>query len=292
MSISSQPIASGGLESPRNLASLELAPLPSLDGLLAAELASALEQMAHQWRSGNSKSAEQCLAEHPELKADPEAAIRIIYEEYCLREERGQRMDTSEILRRFPQWNDALAVLLDCHRLLHDQHQPLNFPSAGQALGELRLLVELGRGALGRVFLATQPSLSDRPLVVKFSQRSGQEHLSLARLQHTAYCAAVFSAGFSRRSFARLVHAIHGGRNVVGNSAIASWEANFPTQRPTHCRLPEANSAAGIGQPGRERSCHRILNAFHLCRSRLLDRYVFGRCIELCSSTRAGAFRY
>src|SRR6185436_6995221 len=40
-------------------------------------------------------------------------------------------------------------------------------------------------GGQGRVFLATQPSLSDRPLVVKLTRRSGEEHLSLARLQHT-----------------------------------------------------------------------------------------------------------
>ncbi len=47
------------------------------------------------------------------------------------------------------------------------------------------MIRELGRGALGRVFLATQPSLSDRLLAVKITARRGEEHLSLARLQHT-----------------------------------------------------------------------------------------------------------
>jgi eukaryotic-like serine/threonine-protein kinase len=188
MSVSTPIISGGGSNRlPRlsDLSKLEIDSRPPVEGPLAAELATALEQMADQWHSGHSKSAEQCLADHPELKADPEAAIRIVYEEYCLREEQGERMDTSEILGRFPQWHDALAVLLDCHRLLRNEQEPVHFPSAGQALGELRLLVELGRGALGRVFLATQPSLSDRPLVVKLTARSGQEHLSLARLQHT-----------------------------------------------------------------------------------------------------------
>src|SRR5947209_1802701 len=79
----------------------------------------------------------------------------------------------------------ALAVVLDCHRLLRNVDEPPKFPSAGQRLGEFRLLRELGRGGQGRVFLATQPSLSDRPLVVKLTAPTGQEHLSLARLQHT-----------------------------------------------------------------------------------------------------------
>ena len=185
MSVSAQRITGSGSTEPRKLANLFGASDELHEGPLPDLLAEALEHMADEWHSGHSQSAEQCLADHPELQADPEAAVRIVYEEYCLREERGERMETSEILRRFPQWHDALAVLLDCHRLLRDEYEPVNFPSAGQALGELRLLVELGRGALGRVFLATQPSLSDRPLVVKLTARTGQEHLSLARLQHT-----------------------------------------------------------------------------------------------------------
>ncbi len=57
--------------------------------------------------------------------------------------------------------------------------------NVGQSLGEFHLLHELGRGACGRVFLATQRSLSDRPLVLKLTARFEEEHLSLARLQHT-----------------------------------------------------------------------------------------------------------
>src|SRR5205814_3377830 len=44
---------------------------------------------------------------------------------------------------------------------------------------------ELGRGALGRVFLASQLSLGDRPVVLKLTPGEAREHLSLARLQHT-----------------------------------------------------------------------------------------------------------
>src|SRR5262249_12782777 len=44
---------------------------------------------------------------------------------------------------------------------------------------------ELGRGRQGRVFLATQPALADRPVILKLTPRDDREHSSLARLQHT-----------------------------------------------------------------------------------------------------------
>src|SRR5579871_4992571 len=59
------------------------------------------------------------------------------------------------------------------------------FPRDGEAVGDFCLLAGLGAGAQGRVFLASQPALADRPVVVKFIPRDGQEHLALARLQHT-----------------------------------------------------------------------------------------------------------
>ena len=56
--------------------------------------------------------------------------------------------------------------------------------TVGEVLGGFRLLAELGRGASGRIFLASQPSLADRPVVLKVTPRGQEEHLSLARLQH------------------------------------------------------------------------------------------------------------
>jgi eukaryotic-like serine/threonine-protein kinase len=150
-----------------------------------AALAQLLQKMADQWRSGKVVKAEQLLADFPQISADQEAAVRVIYEEFCLREERGETPDTTEFYGRFPQWHDALAVVLECHHLLRGEPEPPRFPAAGQSLGELQLISELGRGALGRVFLASQPTLSDRLLAVKVTARTGQEHLSLARLQHT-----------------------------------------------------------------------------------------------------------
>ena len=61
----------------------------------------------------------------------------------------------------------------------------MGLPSQGQTLGDFHLLALLGQGGQGRIFLASQLSLADRPVVLKISGRRGDEHLSLARLQHT-----------------------------------------------------------------------------------------------------------
>jgi serine/threonine protein kinase len=141
--------------------------------------------MARRWRQGERPLAEEYLALHPELRDQPEAALELISEEVYLRQESGHQAAPADFLGRFPQWRRQVRALLGCHRLLAPHLMLPRFPAAGEVLGEFRLLAELGRGAYGRVFLATQPVLADRPVVLKLGPGAGQEHLSLARLQHT-----------------------------------------------------------------------------------------------------------
>jgi serine/threonine protein kinase/Tfp pilus assembly protein PilF len=143
-----------------------------------------VEAMVAAWQRGERPIAEHFLARHPQL--DSEAALRLIYEEVCLRQEAALEVDAADLVRRFPQWKAELEVLLDCHRLMLPQlaSVPAAFPEVGEMLVGFRLVAELGRGASGRVFLATQPSLADRPVVLKVTPWGQEEHLSLARLQH------------------------------------------------------------------------------------------------------------
>src|SRR5439155_8334599 len=84
-----------------------------------------------------------------------------------------------------PQWQPQLEVPFDCQRLLGGPRTAPQYPAVGESLGDFLLLAELGRGAHGRVFLASQLSLGDRPVVLKLAPCEADEHLSLARLQHT-----------------------------------------------------------------------------------------------------------
>jgi eukaryotic-like serine/threonine-protein kinase len=142
-------------------------------------------EFAAAWERGERPAAETFIERDPGLISEPEAAIRLIYEEVCLRKGEGQEVRLSELVRRFPRWQTELEMLLACDRLVGAVSDRPAFPAAGEMLGEFTLVAELGRGARGRCFLAAQPSLSHRQVVVKVTPDDLVEHLSLARLQHT-----------------------------------------------------------------------------------------------------------
>ena len=58
-------------------------------------------------------------------------------------------------------------------------------PEAGAEFCGFRLLMELGRGAFARVFLAQQGDLASRLIVLKISPSTDEEPQTLAQLQHT-----------------------------------------------------------------------------------------------------------
>ncbi|HEV8062406.1 MAG TPA: protein kinase [Gemmataceae bacterium] len=147
-----------------------------------AELAA---RMVQSWRDGERFLAEAILNERPTLWNDPEAALELIYEELCLREEWAVPATLDELRRRFPQWQAQLEVLFRYQRLLTTNAEETRFPGPGETIGEFLLIAEMGRGAHGRVFLAGQPSLGGREVVLKIVRKHDGEHLRLARLQHT-----------------------------------------------------------------------------------------------------------
>ena len=149
------------------------------NGVLTRQVAA----MAAAWGRGETMTAADVLARFPEL--DTESAIQLIYEEVCLRRESGQQVDTAEVVQRYPRWEEELRALFDCDRLIGNAGTAATFPDLGEILGPFRLLAELGRGACGRTFLAADPGLADRLVVVKVTPAEHEEHLALARLRHT-----------------------------------------------------------------------------------------------------------
>ncbi|MDB5351627.1 MAG: rqkA [Planctomycetota bacterium] len=149
------------------------------DGWVSREV----EALVSAWERGERATVQEVLDRRPDL--DAEAAIRLIYEETCLRREAGQELGTDEVVGRYPRWGVELRALLECDRLIRSPHAIAEFPEVGEALGTFLLLAELGRGASGRTYLASDPTLADRPVVVKVIPDDQDEHLALARLRHT-----------------------------------------------------------------------------------------------------------
>lgn len=140
-----------------------------------------VERLAKAWRSRQLLFVEDLLDEHPELKESPEAILRLLYEEVVQRQKAGDRVRAIELRKRFPQWKLEIRALL-ANAFTSEEPQ---FPEVGDTLCEFNLLEELGQGAQGRVFHAADQTLARRAAVLKITPLAGEEHLSLARLQHT-----------------------------------------------------------------------------------------------------------
>jgi eukaryotic-like serine/threonine-protein kinase len=165
------------------------------------------------WSLGKPVTAEDLIAGHTGL--GDEAAIRLIYEETCLRRESGQIVDTTEVVRRFPHWKNELEVLLGCDRLLRPFSRIAVLPEVGEELGPFRLLAELGRGASGKTYLAEEPALADRPVVLKVISDDQEEHLSLARLQHTHIIPLFSEHSFPHRGLRAMCMPYLGGTSLA-----------------------------------------------------------------------------
>src|SRR5262249_17097044 len=65
--------------------------------LSAAELAAVLRvDQRQRWQAGQRVPAERYLSAHPELRADPEAALDLIFNEYLLLAQQGEQPDPEE----------------------------------------------------------------------------------------------------------------------------------------------------------------------------------------------------
>ncbi len=209
-----------------------------------------VEELTRTWRHGRPVSAADLLAASPELAANSEVVVRLVYEEICLRQEAGQQEASADLLARYPQHRRQLEMLLECHRLLGDSGP--SFPACGETLGPFWLRAELGRGACGRVFLAVDKDLADRDLVLKLTPTEGGEHLMLARLQHSSIVPLYHVQPFPERGLLALCMPYLGGLTLA--ALFAALEARPPEARTgadVLAWLDWANAASPVPPPSR-----------------------------------------
>ena len=265
---------------------------------LAADL---VAEMTRRWRNGERPLPEEFLDRHPQLRNHPESAADLIYEEVCLREELGFDVSLEDVLDRFPQWRPQLELLFDCQRLLGPSRPAPRFPAAGESLGDFLLLAELGRGVHGRVFLASQLSLGDRPVVLKLTPigSGAEEHLSLARLQHTHIVPLYSVQDLSARGLRALCMPYFGGATLAARHARLETDGAGQSHRPRLARNPrpvpsERRRLFGIWRPPAP-AVDRIASTQCSCRRRivrqrdLLDRNLPGRRASISRTIAASS---
>ena len=127
------------------------------------------------WRRGEEPDAGDVLSKNPSLQDNKSFILDLAYEEYCIRCESGEEISPKSFCDKFPAFRRSLQRLLEVHHYL--KPSGLDSPSAerprwpepGEHLLGFTIMEELGRGAISRVFLARQPELGNRWVVLKLS---------------------------------------------------------------------------------------------------------------------------
>jgi len=169
-------------------------------------LRSMVDEILDSWRAGATPNALAVLDEHPPLRERHSLAVDLAYEEYCLREESGEALDAQQFCNKFSRFRGSLARMLNLHRVLKSveagglgsletsgpggpslpkaKPKQANWPVAGNTSCGCLLLEELGRGAFSRVFLAEEPAIGNRKVVVKCSNSGPGEAFVLGKMAH------------------------------------------------------------------------------------------------------------
>ncbi|HMO91500.1 MAG TPA: protein kinase [Pirellulaceae bacterium] len=195
------------------------APRASLDTMHRA-----LQELEGQVKRGILESSEHIAAHFPEVMADKEAMLELVYTEHVLLQEQGREVSVERWIERFPQWREDIEALFQVHDYLNEvSHAPVGDTTApsdafndwGQTspdqadnrLGEYEILEQIGRGGMGVVYRARQVGL-DRIVALKTIHqlespskdvllRFRAEVDTIASLQH-ANIVQIYGAGISK----------------------------------------------------------------------------------------------
>ena len=137
---------------------------------------------------GERPAVAEYLEKFPAIRAERDRVVSLVYEEYCLREERGERLDPDSFCGRYEPWRDSLASQLQYHRALSQvagvAPPAPKFPEPGERFLWFRLDSVLGTGGAGRVYLALDEELGGREVALKISPDRGGEPSIQGRLDH------------------------------------------------------------------------------------------------------------
>ncbi|MCE5268292.1 MAG: serine/threonine-protein kinase [Planctomycetaceae bacterium] len=155
-----------------------------------ADASRTADAIKRRWRQGETPDLNEVLSRHPELGRHRSIVLDLAHTEFEHRRNGGEAIDAETFARRFPSLERSLLLLIEVQDLLAGDpdlrllQEKLPWPDAGDDYLQFHLITEIGRGAFGRVFLATEPAIGDRQVVVKIAPSAGGEAEVLGKLRH------------------------------------------------------------------------------------------------------------
>jgi serine/threonine protein kinase len=153
---------------------------------LLAELVKS--DLRNRFLHGETPAVTEYLERFPRLRDDGDRVLSLVYEEFCLLQERGDRPNADEFCAKYPEWQDSLVSQLRYHveisRIAEASAPSPPLPEPGERFEQFEIRRELGRGSAGRVYLASEEPLGGREVALKVGFDRGQEPRILGRLAH------------------------------------------------------------------------------------------------------------
>ena len=82
-----------------------------------------LDEQKNGWDRGERPSIENLMARYPTLRADTEATLDVIYQEFVIRRALDESPCPEDYLGRFPDWTDALVRQFAVDEALRPAHE-------------------------------------------------------------------------------------------------------------------------------------------------------------------------
>ena len=136
------------------------------------------------WRSGIRPDAKQCITKFDWLRDDKSAVIDLAYEEYCLRTEAGESVDTSQFCGLFSSvFQESLYRRIDVHCMISEDLQP-DYVVESALIPGFEIVRQIGRGSFEVVYEALELRLGMRRVAIKVTSLGDREARILGQLDH------------------------------------------------------------------------------------------------------------
>ena len=192
-----------------------------------------VERAIAQWKETGEADARHVIQQHPELAQYKALMLELAYEEFCCRQEDGQALDSTVFCDRFPSIRTSLAQQLEVHKfapILVELFSNLRWPQPGEDFAHFKLVEEIGRGAMARVFLAIEPGVGRRRVVVKVSVHSEREADTLGKLLHPGIV-SILTTGWDEDTGLSFISMPFCGRSTLCDVLDKAFETGAPANR-------------------------------------------------------------
>jgi serine/threonine protein kinase len=160
-----------------------------IDNYEPGDLQTLVRDKIDAWHAGQTPDASRLLTEYPQLRNAKSLVLDLALAEYEVRTAAGDKIAKSDFCERFSDYRQSLSKLLEVHEFL-DQcprfavNDATRWPVPGDEFLGFEIVEPLGRGGMARVFLARQPELGSRQVVIKVSRFASREAHTLGKLSH------------------------------------------------------------------------------------------------------------